>query len=257
MSMTITIVSWNINRGRTDAARSPWASLDNHLHADVALLQESPQPPAGWNCVGGLMQDFYCGTWIASNKHTLEPITEVREVRAPLAQPYTPHRPGISAAATVNINGVPLTLVSLYGLMNPGAHATMHRHLADIVPLLNSPAHYKQLIVAGDLNLTSQWADANRLWAPIDRALLSQFTAWGLRDMTAESTDGPLDGCTCEDDTCRHVQTWKRQTDNVPRQNDYMFVASRLQGTLTMRVDASVIDQGISDHAALVLTIEG
>jgi hypothetical protein len=71
--------------------------------------------------------------------------------------PYRSRREGTSALATT-VLGMPLTLVSLYGLMEPrSAYSAMYQHLAGLVPLFDSPDHFKQTIVGGDLNLTSQW----------------------------------------------------------------------------------------------------
>ena len=81
------------------------------------------------------------------------------------------------------------------GLMEPrNAYESVNRHLADLAPLLDAPAHFRQTIVGGDLNLTTQWTGEAASYAPIDRALLDQFRAWGLRDLVAESTDDRLEG---------------------------------------------------------------
>lgn len=197
------------------------------------------------------------GTRIVSPRHELQEVTKVRAVRVSEARPYFSWRPGTAATATVEIDGLALTLVSLYGLMEPrDSYAAVNRHLAGLAPLLGAPAHFRQVIVGGDLNLTSQWSGNVASYAAIDRALLDQFRAWGLRDLVAESATGRLEECPCDEgDACRHRQTWWQKRATSPRQNDYLFTSKRLRRTITLQIDEHGVREGLSDHAPLVATI--
>jgi hypothetical protein len=198
------------------------------------------------------------GTRVVSPTCPLTEVTEVKAVRMSAPQPYSTWMPGTAATATAVVDGVPLTLISLYGLMQPrNAYESVNRHLADLGPLLDSPEHLRRTMVGGDLNLTTQWAGQNAGYAPIDRAILDQFRAWGLRDLVAESTSARLEGCSCaEGEDCRHRQTWWRIGDEIPRQNDYLFAADRMPGRITLTIDDRAVPLGLSDHAPLIAKIE-
>ena len=198
------------------------------------------------------------GTRVVSPTHPLTEVTEVKPVRVSEPQSYSTWKPGTAAPATAVVDGVPLTLVSLYGLMEPrNAYESINGHLADLGPLLDSPEHLRRTMVGGDLNLTTQWAGQYAGYAPIDRAIPDQFRAWGLRDLVAESTTARLEGCTCDEGAdCRHRQTWWRTGDDVPRQNDYLFAADRMPGRISLTIDDGAVRLGLSDHAALIAKIE-
>ena len=260
--MTATVVSWNLNHWQLgpEQRATAWDYLADHLHADVALVQEAGPPPSTWRHVGtDIGGSRAWGTRVVSPTHALTEVTEVRPVRVADARPYRTWKPGTAATATTVVDGRQLTLVSLYGLMEPrNAYEAVNRHLADLGPLLDSPEHLRRTIVGGDLNLTTQWSGEFAAYAPIDRALLDQFKAWGLRDLVAESATAPLPRCPCAaGEECRHRQTWWRRGDDVPRQNDYLFAATRMPGRVTLTVDEGAAQQGLSDHAPLVATIEG
>jgi endonuclease/exonuclease/phosphatase family metal-dependent hydrolase len=260
--MSIVVVSWNMNwLGRSGSSRrKAWEYLVDGLNADVALVQEAADPPSGWSIVGEPVIDETrrWGTLLVSPSHDLDPVTEVRRVgRDP--RPWSFSQPGTAAAATTVIDGRALTLVSLYGAFDAEgwSYATVHRHQADLAPLLDSPEHLRQTIIAGDLNLTSQWSGKDAGYAPIDRSLLEHFQSWGLRDLVAESVPGPLEGCGCSDGLCRHVQTHWHRNSPRPWQDDYLFVSKGMSGQLALRVhEDAVTDHNLSDHAPLVLTIE-
>jgi hypothetical protein len=261
--MSTTVVSWNLDHWRRtpDQREGAWRYLADVLGADAALVQEAGPPPDGWRVVGDLDTGVGrpWGAAVASPHHELRPVTEVRQVSVREAKPFKSSVPGAAATATLSVDGLDLTLTSLYGLMQPrDAYASMNRHLADLVPLLDSSDHFRQVIVGGDLNLTTQWSGAVAGYAGIDRAILDQFRAWGLRDLLAEEVSaGPLAGCPCaEGENCRHLQTWFPATPGWPHQNDYLFLSSRFRRPISVRLDTEVVDRGLSDHAALVLTID-
>lgn len=199
------------------------------------------------------------GAAVVSPQQNLQAVTEVRQAKVRDPKPFNSSVPGAAATATVNMNGVSLTCTSLYGLMQPrDAYASMNRHLADLVPLLDSRDHFRQNVIGGDLNLTTQWSGDVAAYAAIDKAILDQFRAWGLRDLIAEDVATErLDGCPCaEGADCRHVETWFPTRKGWPHQNDYLFLSSRFKRPVSVRVDAQPVRLGLSDHAALVLTID-
>lgn len=140
-------------RRTPDQRAAAWSYMRYELAADVALVQEAASAPSGWQVVGTLDpgEGRRWGAGVVSPRHPLQAITQVKPLSSPRVQPLKSSVRGTAATASVSIRGVSLTLTSLYGLMERGqAYATMNRHLGDLVPLLDSPDHYKQVLVGGD-----------------------------------------------------------------------------------------------------------
>src|SRR4051812_19976777 len=134
--MSIVLVSWNLDhwrrtpRQRADA----WLYMEDVLKVDVALVQEAGPAPESWTVVRTLDTDMHrpWGAAVVSPRHSLIEVTEVRQVKVAMAEPFRSSVPGAAATAMVSIEDMDLTVTSLYGLMQPRqAYASMNRHLAD------------------------------------------------------------------------------------------------------------------------------
>ena len=171
-------------------------------------------------------------------------------------RPAALHRthPGSVAIATCEDG---LTLVSIYGLIENGyAITSVHRQLSDLTPLFDSKLGAR-VVLAGDLNVTTQFDEPTR---SRHRNFLQRLEIFGLIDALSlmRPDRPPLAGCPCNDTPCRHVRTQRHPQSEVPWQNDYCFV-SRSMGDA---VSACYAHDGgdpapwtLSDHCPIVLEL--
>ena len=144
------LVTWNLNHWRqpllpTDTRRAAWAYLAEGIGASAALLQEAVPPLE-------LTRDRAVYGEIAGHRNwgsavvaldpgvSIEPLRSVRSQwnrrRFLLANTH----PGSVAIAQLTVPGIqPITLVSVYGVLDGSAVSTMFRVVADLVPLFDSP----------------------------------------------------------------------------------------------------------------------
>lgn len=257
----IRVVSWNMNRWMRSASQrgAAWEFLKS-LKPDFALLQEAVPPddlPPS-HCVyrrEGISRRRPWGSAVVSFSDT---ITEIANVVSPHGARVTQlHRthPG-SVAVAVTENG--LALISVYGLIDDGyAVTTVHRQLSDLTPLFDT-TYGKQAVLAGDLNVTTQFDEPHR---SRHRNVLDRIETLGLRDALGleRPARGPLNGCPCKDSPCRHVQTQRHPKSAIPWQNDYCFVSNDLVARVSL---CRPLDEGqpdpwsYSDHCPLVLELQ-
>jgi endonuclease/exonuclease/phosphatase family metal-dependent hydrolase len=128
---------------------------------------------------------------------------------------------------------------------------TGHRALSDLTPLMDSALRH-QVIVGGDLNCSSQLPPPGRAR---HRNLFDRFGTLGLINLTGltAASRPALTGCPCEDEPCRHVQTFRRE-GSAPYQDDWLFASDRLAA----RVESVVVHNhpdseawSHSDHAPI------
>ena len=85
---------------------------------------------------------------------SIEPIRSVRNPWSSRRYLLDQSHPGSVAVARLTVPGIqPITLVSVYGLLDGSALASMHRVVADLLPLFDSPDGAR-VILGGDLNVT-------------------------------------------------------------------------------------------------------
>ena len=261
MLLGVRIVVWNLSHWQKPQSQrvKAWAWLRD-FGTDVALLQETDPPddvpsvvyrPIGatrrWgSAVIGLTTEVGAITQAAGRANS-KPANLVLT------------HPGAVAIGTVGRAGRPLTLVSMYGLIDDGyADTTVNRMLTDLVPLFDNPILGREVVLGGDLNITTQWVGSQVRYRHWERATFDRIAAFGLRDcLDAFRADGALDGCGCLDgDGCRHLQTQYHPRSTRPWQNDYVFASTELvaKGDVT---SAYVVDdpavRPLSDHLPLVL----
>lgn len=268
---------------RSKAKRAAaWSYLRDVLRADIALLQETTPPDDVRNVVYRAIDPnhprYRWGSAVVSFR---EDLTLRARPRIPLAdcnmQPPTGDQipdshPGATAIAdVVNAEGRSLfTAVSLYGqweMMPNGwsmySCARVHRMLSDLTGLF-ARCHRSPLLIAGDLNLTTQVATYNQ--RDVDTAgglaAFARIKAWGMTDCIEATRDSRprLENCSCPSpETCSHVHTFRLQkkADSRPTQLDYAFASP----TLTSRIRACEVRQEeaaweFSDHCPIVVELD-
>jgi exonuclease III len=157
----------------------------------------------------------------------------------------------------------PIIVVSAYGIIDHGyAESTVHRILSDLTPLIDE-RRGRGIIVAGDLNITTQWSAKHKSFLRgryeecllRDLNLFARFEALGLRNVVARAKPGPLEGCECNSGIgCKHVQTQRHDSSTFPWQNDYFFLSEDL---LQQPFTVEVFDQDevwkLSSHCPIVV----
>jgi len=258
------LISWNMDywRRKTAAAQAAaWAFL-REQRPSYALLQEAvPLNVAKSHCVFREDGIEGKGRWGSAVVSFGGPISAVSEARSPfgkgkLARGFMKTMPGCVAVADP---GKGPLLISIYGAFDEGyAVTTVHSILSDLTPLIDS-SWRRGVVVAGDLNVSSQWLGSHR---PRHRNALDRFETLGLVSCLGHErpAGSRLEACPCEDPECRHVRTLRYPRSRVPWQTDYVFVSRPLQRRVTK---CEVIDRGdpdpwqFSDHCPVLLELQG
>lgn len=249
-------------RSETERAGA-WAWLRDS-GTDVALVQEAV-PPVGigsvvYRAIGGTRP---WGSAVVGFTTEVDVVTQAtgRYNSAPVDLLVT--HPGAVAIGRVDLGPRPLTLVSMYGLIDDGyADTTVNRMLSDLVPLIDDPTLGRHLVVGGDLNITTQWVGAQVRYREWERATFERIAALGLRDcLQIHRAEGPLEGCGCLDgDDCRHVRTQYHPRSGRPWQNDYVYASDALVRAAHVKATFVVDDpavRALSDHLPVVLELSG
>lgn len=270
------IATWNMDYWQRSISlrAEAWDFLRSRIQPDIALLQEA-LPPTGTEAVvfrkGGILderasppKDLNWGSAIVSFGPPIRPIECARSPFRDNLVPILRTFPGSVAVAEV-VTEDPLIVVSVYGLIDRGyADTTVHRILSDLTPLIDE-RRSRRIVVAGDLNITTQWSAKHRQFLRglheeclrRDRNLFERFTALGLHNVVVRSNPDPLDGCDCHDGSnCRHVRTQRHSRSTFPWQNDYVFVTSDL---LACSPKVQVFDEepawALSNHCPIMIEL--
>jgi endonuclease/exonuclease/phosphatase family metal-dependent hydrolase len=251
-----------------------WHYLQSEVRPDVALLQEA-RPAGDYSGVvyrtGGIRdergekpKDLGWGSAVVSFGPSLRAIDSAVSPFAPDPNPVLRTFPGSVAIAEIE-SATPLLVVSVYGIIDHGyADCTVHRILSDLTPLIDE-RRARRMVIAGDLNITSQWSSKHRAFLrgrheeclARDLNLLNRFETLGFHNVVVRS-DGPLPGCDCRAGAaCRHVQTQRHDRSPFPWQNDYVFVTADL---LDRAPAVEVFDRDeaweLSGHCPVVIEFE-
>lgn len=268
------LVTWNMDswkskwRDTSHDHGAAWDFLQTELDADVALLQECV-PPAGARGVWrpeGIGPTRSWGSAVVVRSAAYEPLTHAEGIwrgRKLGTAPLLRTSPGTVAIARVDLGSISVTAVSIYGLIEHGyASGTLMRVLADLEPLLDDPRYSDHVVIAGDLNIGTQWCGADLRYRDRDANTLDRFAALGLVDLVdllLPAERGRLDGCRCSlGDSCRHVRTHRHNRwPEIPYQVDYFFANPALA---ERAVSAEPLDSSriwdLSDHCPIVVEIE-
>ncbi len=259
--MSFKIATWNMNhwlRG-VDERRAARMFLEAQVRPDVALLQETV-PDSAWDRVvyreGGIDKKRQWGSAIVSFGSKL---TEIRKIKSRYSRSESSlvnTLPGVMVVAGVHMSDAkPITVVSMYGLIDNGyAITTVNRLLSDLTPLFDT-RRADRIVVGGDLNCSTQLKPPDR---QRHRNVFERIEAFGLVDLLEQTRDrrAPPANCSCDDSPdCGHVQTHRHPRSKIPWQDDYLFASPKLAKQL---VDCYVIDSGdpdpwsLSDHCPVV-----
>lgn len=261
----LTVATWNMDNWKQTAEnrQQAWAWLENSLAPDVVLLQETI-PPAPHDQVvwreEGIDEDRPWASAVASFGPEIEEIRRARGRHHETDRNLHQTKPGTMAIARFQApDEAPVTVASIYGLLDGGyATTTVHRLLTDLKPLLDS-SETDRIIVGGDLNCSTQWGPPYRA---VHRNLFDRFEVNGLLNLTQRTSgnrEGPQ-GCPCaQAPDCGHVQTHRHNRSSKPWQIDYLFATEALVDNL---VSVDVIQDGdpdpwsFSDHCPIAATFD-
>lgn len=217
--MQIQVVTWNI-RGKK--SNEIWQFLDDTTTSTICLLQEA-------NSVDTENETFLLNvidknrraTAILTNGLALEKVELKRNS----------HPGAVTVGKVLLAEAKPLTVISLYGLLDEGySITTLHRILSDLTPLID---HTKRVIIGGDFNASPQW-DERQQGTLSHRILFNRLEDFGFTNCLADK--GIL-------------QTWRSShptTKDFPWQLDYMFASNDICATLS---DCKVLGNDPKIHA--------
>jgi hypothetical protein len=251
-----------------------WAVLDSsdELHAaDIALLCEASPAPDSVDAVGcdrtiGLEEPLLPDKpvdrpWsaVVASTHRLREIHDARVDRSYGEQlPFKPSRAGTWAAASIDVDGVSVTAISIYGLLDERSDASIHRSLSELSPIFDHEVYGKRLLLGGDINILAGRPPRDR--PDRSQVVFDRIEAYGLVDCLKKMRPhGVLEGCKCQmGEECTHTWTKSVTPDagkpNVPYQDDYLF-ASRAMGDRLETCKALPFDEAsTSDHTPIVAT---
>jgi endonuclease/exonuclease/phosphatase family metal-dependent hydrolase len=255
------VATWNLNHWRQpllplDTRRSAWAHLAKPLVAQVALVQEAV-PPVDLGRDRHVFGELAGHRTWGSGVVALDPAIEIEPIRS-VRMPWSKRRyrldtayPGSTAVACVTVAGLqPITFVSVYGVLEGSALISMHRIVADLMPLFDSPDGAR-VVLGGDFNVTQSSSDARYVGRA--QALLDAVASLGLvcaKTALPEPIPGHAE-CACGNGpSCGHLATWGKA------ELDHLYVSPALAPQVArLRVDESGVEAGLSDHAALVLDL--
>jgi endonuclease/exonuclease/phosphatase family metal-dependent hydrolase len=253
------VVSWNMNHWRQptrpiDTRAAAYAFLREELTPDVALLQETVPPQATeGTVVYREIADYrpWGSAIVARVGLPLQPVwavpTRFSRRRFQLGNTF----PGSVAIGEIAMDDVaPITVVSVYNVIDVYAQTTLLRIVADLIPLFDS-AKGSRVILAGDLNVSMTTQDPYYLRR--GAGVLGALSALGLVEVAQVARHRPDSWIDCPcgaNGACRHVRTWQSH------ELDHAYVTESLRDeveSLTVRHDA--VERGLSDHAPLVVDL--
>ena len=255
------VATWNLNHWQqpllpTDTRREAWGHLAEAMGVQVALVQEavppaeSPRTRAVYAEIGG-HRNWGSAVVALDPSIDIEPIRSVRSVWSKRRFILDASHPGSTAVARVTVPGFqPITCVSTYGVWDGDPLGSMHRVVADLLPLFDS-ADGARVILGGDLNVTQSTRDP-RYRARAD-ALLAAVEALGLVEVKTIVAVPPAAAADCpcaENGRCGHMGTWKGS------ELDHLYVSPALADQVTaLAVEPAAVESGLSDHVPLVLDL--
>ena len=270
--MLFRVATWNTNHWQRslENRERTWAHVAG-LGVDAALLQEWVPPRnlgrerVVWRELGGSRR---WGSAIVTFGPVIDEVTHARSRYAQHAYALLNAQPGAVAIARAHPEGAaPVTLVSVYGVMDPYVQTTLFRIVADLIPLFDS-ADGRRVVLGGDLNLTTAVRAADELAKrnlERYRAILHAVESLGLVNLfrAARSCPQPTPGCPCDGSDCYHVQTHRNKNligtphEQLPGHLDYLFASPDLARACTrIWLDDADPQWQLSDHRAVLAEFE-
>jgi exonuclease III len=237
--MEIKIVTWNMAYwSHKDIFEEAWNYFLNNFDADFYFFQEA-RPPLEvsdvkenlvWDEIGGKRP---WGSGIYSKRY--------RIVEEKIKTDYN----GVFSIANTTVNNLPLTLVSIYGLMTDTYSITnLHRMLSDLTPILNGHINVRRnIVLGGDLNASIQFDPINNNKS--HKIFFDRIEDFKLNDcFKLSKKEFP-------------VQTLRHNSSEDKWQDDYLFVSDTLSKKL---VTCEVVDnteiRKYSDHNPVIITLD-
>jgi exonuclease III len=250
------VVSWNMSHWQeTPGQRADAWNYLSSLKADFALLQETV-PSADLSsefCVyrsEGIDSNRKWGSAVVSFAGHIEAVQDAKPHHGTSA--VNLHRTFPGSIAIAKTEGG-LTMVSLYTILDQGyAITTLHRQLSDLTPLFDSSLGHR-VILAGDLNISTQFPEPDR---SRHRNALERLLTFNLVDALSldRPSREPLKDCPCGDEPCLHVQTQRHGRSKIPWQNDYFFVSREIVPTVrACYPNNDGYPWELSDHCPVIL----
>lgn len=253
----ISIGTWNMDHWkRTVAQRAAgWEYLMSKSGADVMLLQESVIP-SGISRTRRVHRELGGTRHWGSSVVAINEEFQIEEIDT-VSSRYASNRfnmvgtfPGAVIVTRVKIPLIgPITVVSVYGLINVYAQTTMLRIIADLIPLFDS-RDGQRVVLGGDFNITTA-TSPNTLELPRYEAILKAVESLGLVNLAETDAVRPLPpaDCPCGQTNCRHLHTFG---ENPGSQLDWLYATPELaRRCRQIRVERLAIPD-LSDHAPII-----
>lgn len=250
------IGTWNMDHWKRSRCqrKKAWEYLQTESNTDVMLLQESV-PPQDWDERQFVHREIAGHRPWGSSVVAFSEKIRVKEIDA-VRTPFGPKRfsmlgtfPGSVIVTQVEVPEIgAITCVSIYGLIDVYAQTTMHRIVADLIPLFDSKFG-KHVVLGGDFNITSACGTRNVPELTRYKAIFHSVESLGLVNLaeTAKILPESISDCLCSRDKCIHIPTHHKA------QIDWIYATPKLAHMCErLRVDDSVITDELSDHASLI-----
>ena len=275
--MSITVVSWNINK-----STKPWREL-LEMDGDVALLQEagSPPPDIPDQVKAGPAAHFGDGLFDRwpmvvklSDRVEVEWFRQVGPVSATAEDEIAVSGIGAIAAARIiprDQATAPFIAVSMYARWiapHPStgsswmgyADGSAHRIISDLSAFIGRQRGHR-ILAAGDLNILYGYGEnGSKYWAQRYDTVFARMEALGLEFVGPQHSHG------------RQAEPWPdelpRESLNVPtyypqgrspataqRQLDYAFASRGFHESVEVRAMNAVKEWGASDHCRLLIKV--
>lgn len=232
----ISVVTCNMDywKRNKEQRQDAWDYLTDEIRPDIALLQECVPPPdmskeynVIYREIGGTRN------WGSAVLTRGYPIKEVE---------FENSLPGCVVATEVEVPGIILTAISVYGMLCKYNYATttMHRVLSDLTLLLHGQRGSRTFIMGGDYNVSPQWDERYKHRDPSHQLVFDRIEDLKLVNCTLQYY-GKL------------VQTNHHARSNYPWQNDYLHASKKLAAKM---MSCKVLDdervREFSDHDPVV-----
>ena len=236
------IATWNMDywKRSTEQRISGWHYLWNKIDPDMALLQEIVPPDESFDNFSVLYHQLdrkrRWGTSIVSKRRIS------RELHF---NNYYPGSSGLIAAEIRLPGSFTLTVVNIYGLIDPEDYATttMHHILSDLTTTLHK-SYGRNIFLGGDFNVSEQWDEKCKNRYPAHRLVFDRLEDFGLINCTKKFANA-------------HIQTHTHGQSTFEWQNDYIFVSSNIIDKVE---DCEVINEPevreFSDYFPVVIEID-
>jgi exonuclease III len=211
----ISVATWNMDywKRKKEQRQAAWTYLTEEIRPDIALLQECKPPPVMnreyniiYHEIGGARN---WGSAVLARSYT------IKEVE------FENSHPGCVVAAEIEILGITLTAISVYGMLCKHNYATttMHRILSDLTPLIHGQRNRRTFIMGGDYNVSTQWDERYKHRDPSHQLVFDRIEDLRLVNCTLQYFG-------------KHVQTNHHARSNYPWQNDYLHASKKLAAKL-------------------------